>query len=194
MYRAVTKLSFVLILALVFVSSSWAQKVALKTNLPYWATLTPNLGVEFGLSDKSTFEFVGGVNPFEVERDVKWKHWSALAEYRYWFCERFNGHFVGLNAFGGQFNIAGVDLPYSGWDVFKRESRYQGWAYGAGISYGYQWVLSKRWNFEFNVALGYMHFDYDQFECKECGAKTGESKKDYFGPTKFQLSFLYFLK
>lgn len=40
-----------------------AQKVAVKSNALYWATATPNLGFEFAMSDRWTFELEGGYNP-----------------------------------------------------------------------------------------------------------------------------------
>ena len=40
--------------------SASAQKVAIKTNALYWATATPNVGMEFAMADRWTFELVGG--------------------------------------------------------------------------------------------------------------------------------------
>ena len=45
-----------------------AQNIALRTNLFYGAyTLTPNLGVEFGLGSRSTMDIGGGYNPWNLE-------------------------------------------------------------------------------------------------------------------------------
>ena len=41
----------------------FAQKVAVKTNVLYWATTTPNLGFEFGLGKKTSLEFSAGTTP-----------------------------------------------------------------------------------------------------------------------------------
>lgn len=40
-----------------------AQNVGIKTNTLYWLTTTPNLGVEFSLDKKLTFELAGAYNP-----------------------------------------------------------------------------------------------------------------------------------
>ena len=32
-------------------------------------------------------------------------------EYRYWLCQRFSGHFLGVHVLGSQYNIAQQDLP-----------------------------------------------------------------------------------
>lgn len=38
-----------------------AQDIAVKTNLLYWATSTPNIGFEFGLGKRTTLDLVGGI-------------------------------------------------------------------------------------------------------------------------------------
>lgn len=76
-----------------------AQKVAVKTNLFYGAySGTPNLGVEWGLSPRTTIELGAGLNwftPNKASSNKKLVHWLGTMEYRYWTCERFSGHFGG---------------------------------------------------------------------------------------------------
>lgn len=43
-----------------------AQHVALKNNLLYDATTTPNLALEIGLGKKTTLDLYGGYNPFTL--------------------------------------------------------------------------------------------------------------------------------
>ena len=92
-----------------------AQKVAVKTNLFYGAySGTPNLGVEWGLSPRTTIEFGAGLNwftPNKASSNKKLVHWLGTMEYRYWTCERFSGHFGGIHIIGTQYNIAGHHLP-----------------------------------------------------------------------------------
>ena len=87
-----------------------AQNTVVKTNLLYWATTTPNVGVEFTLAPRWTLELEGGYNPwtFNVEKNIKAKHFLVSPEARYWFCEAFHGHFLGLNANYTQFNVGGI--------------------------------------------------------------------------------------
>lgn len=87
------------------VGSAQAQQVALKTNLLYDATTTPNIGVEMGIGKKQSVQLFYGLNPWKFGHgdDMKYaKHWILNPEYRYWFCQRFNGSFVGIHAFGGE--------------------------------------------------------------------------------------------
>lgn len=170
-----------------------AQEVAIKNNLLYDATATPNLQLEMSLSRKTTLELGAGVNPFTFSDNKKFKHWLVQPEYRYWLCEKFNGHFFGIHAHGGQFNVGGWDIPVGRLDVFK-DHRYQGYFYGAGISYGYQWVLSPRWNLEFNLGGGYARIHYDKYPCASCGTREDKGKYNYWGVTKAAISVVYFIK
>ncbi len=170
-----------------------AQNIGIKTNLAHWATTTPNLGMEFALGRKYTLEIAGGYNPFTFENNSKVQHWIVQPELRYWLCESFNGHFFGLHGHAAEYNIGGIDIPVGRLKTFK-DYRYEGFAFGAGLSYGYQWMLSKRWNFEFNIGGGYAYITYDKFPCVICGEKIDEGKHHYFGVTKAAISLIYFIK
>jgi len=161
---------------------------AVKTNALYWATTTPNLGIEFALGRKHTFDISANYNPFEFADRKKLKHWLIQPEYRYWFCDRFYRHFIGVHAHYAEFNVCGIDL------VGSKNSRYQGNLYGGGISYGYHWIINKRWSIEGTVGVGYARIDYDKYECRECGNKLKDGKKNYFGPTKVGINFIYVIK
>lgn len=93
-------------------------QVAVKTNVLYDATSTPNLGVEVGVGGKSTINLVYGLNPWKFNSSSHGeryaKHWVIMPEYRWWQCSRFNGHFFGVHAMGGQMNVANVSLPIPG--------------------------------------------------------------------------------
>ena len=80
-----------------------AQDVAIKTNTLYWLTTTPNLGVELSLSKKTTLELVGAYNPWTFKDDKKMHFWLAQPEVKYWFCEKFNGSFIGLHLHAAQY-------------------------------------------------------------------------------------------
>ncbi len=172
-----------------------AQKVALKTNLVSDALLSPNAGLEFGLAPKWTLDVSGQLNLWKLSGGRRWKHWAAQPEARYWFCDRFAGHFAGVHAHGGQYNIGGFDGGYNflGTDARKLgDSRYQGWFAGAGIAYGYAWILGRHWNLEAEIGVGYSYTRYDRFRCAGCGRKTGEGRTHhYFGPTKAAINLVY---
>lgn len=172
--------------------SALAQNVGVKTNIPYLATATPNLGIEVKVADKWTVDVIGGYNPFVINKDkgMKWKHWLAAPEVRYYTCEAFNGHFFGVHGLVGFYNINNVDLPIGELKKLK-DYRYQGWVYGGGVTYGYEFVLGKHWNLEASISGGYLFFDYTKYDCEKCGKEIGSGNKHYFGPTKATLSLIY---
>lgn len=168
------------------------SSIALKTNLLYLATLTPNLALEIGLGKKMTLEIGGGYNFYDPDNQKHWKHWLIRPELRYWFCERFNGSFLGVHALGGEYNFSKINLPLSVFDDLD-ENRYEGHFYGGGLVFGHQWILSKRWNFELSLGVGYVRVHYDKYPCTSCGSSIDNGVKNYFGPTKATISFLFFL-
>lgn len=43
--------------------------------------------------------------------------------------------------------------------------------YGAGMTYGRSWLLSKRWNMEVEAGLGLLVAPYTKYRCEHCGDK-----------------------
>ena len=166
----------------------YLPKFAVKTNALYWATTTANLGFEVGLSKKLTLDVSGNYNPWEFSDNKQIKHWLVQPELRYWLCERFYGHFFGLHAHYAEANVSNLNIFGIG------DYRYQGNIYGAGISYGYQWILNKRWSMEATVGVGYARLNFDKYNCGTCGSKISKEHKNYFGPTKVALSIIYVIK
>ncbi len=185
----------IMTMALLCVQVALAQKAALKSNLLYDATTTINLGLELALSPKWTLDLSGNYNGWTFSDNRKWKHWMVQPEARYWFCNKMQGHFIGLHAMGGQYNMGNIDLDFNflGTNFSKlKDYRYEGWAVGAGLAYGYAWTLSKHWNLEAEIGLGWAYTRYDKFECKNCGEKVESDKSHhYVGPTKAAVNLVY---
>jgi len=175
--------------------SAWAQSVAIKTNLLADGLLSPNIGIETGLAPKWSLDVSGQFNGWTLSHGRRWKHWAVQPEARYWFCDRFAGHFIGVHAHGGQYNIGGVDgkVNFLGTDARKlKDARYQGWFAGAGIAYGYAWILGRHWNLEAEIGIGYSYTRYDRFRCAGCGKRTESDKAHhYVGPTKAAVNLVY---
>lgn len=167
-----------------------AQNVALKTNLLYAATGTPNLGAEISVGHKHTAQLFYGLNPWKSASGHSLRHWVLQPEYRYWFCESFSGWFVGVHLMGGQFNASRVDMPFGILNGLKA-NRYEGWFAGGGLTAGYQWMLSRHWNVETSVGVGYNYIQYKKYGCERCGEKKKDSHTHYVGPTKAALSMIY---
>lgn len=181
-------------LLILLCGSAKGQDVAVKTNVMSDALLNINLGMEFGLAPRWTLNLAGQYNGWTVN-ERKWKHWLVQPEARYWFCDRFAGHFMGVHALGGQYNFANIKngISFLGSDFSAlTDYRYQGWAVGCGIAYGYAWILGRHWNLEAEIGMGYIYTRYDKFECKNCGRKLEKDKShNYVGPTKAAINLVY---
>ena len=185
-----------LILGLLTSYSVSAQNdVAIKTNVLYDLTATINAGVEIGLAPRWTLDISGNFNAWDMKEDKKWKHYLVQPEARYWFCDRFMGHFLGIHAHGGQVNFGGIKngIEFLGSNFSNlSDRRYQGWFAGAGVAYGYAFVLGRHWNLELELGVGYAYTKYDVFECSGCGRKVESGlSHHYVGPTKLALNLVY---
>ncbi len=198
---------YLIIAVLFFLASAGtasAQKLAVKTNALYWGTATPNLGLEYAMADRWTLELEGGYNPwtFDSEKNMKIKHWLVSPEVRYWFCESFLGHFVGINGNYTLFNISGIPTPGVFIDLSSntdsktdlKDSRVQGWAVGAGVTYGYAFPIARRWNMELTLGYGIWYTEYGQYESRKCGLFQQDVQKWALGPTALGVSFMFMIK
>lgn len=188
-------LSGIVAVAALFVThGAKAQDVAIKTNLINDIALSPNIGVEIGLAPKWTLDMTAEMNLWKVD-SRSWKHAYFQPEARYWFCQRFAGHFIGFHALGGIYNFGKLNLPFTLFGSNLKElkdKRYQGWAAGAGIVYGYAWPVHKHWNIEAALGIGWLYTCFDSYPCDVCGTKIDRRRPhNYFGPTKIAVSVEY---
>lgn len=186
-----------LVISLLFILAALCANAqfAIKTNLLYDATATVNIGAEVEIAPKWSLDVSGNFNAWTLNKGRRWRHWMVQPEARYWFCNPFQGHFIGIEVQGGQYNIGKLDINFSflGTDFSKlKDTRYQGWFAGAGVSYGYSWILGKHWNLEAELGIGYNYSRYDRYPCAECGTKIEENKShNYYGLTKAALNLVY---
>jgi hypothetical protein len=171
------------------------QRVGVKTNVLSDAFSNVNIGVEVGLAPRWTFEILGDYNGWTMSGGRKWKHWLAEPAVRYWFCDRFAGHFIGMHALGGQYNIGGLKngVSFLGTDFSLLSTRrYQGWCAGAGVLYGYAWILGKHWNLEAELGVGWVYTRYDAYPCSSCGMRLEHDRPHhYIGPTRAGINLVY---
>lgn len=181
---------FLLLLALGCSLSVPAQQVALKTNLLYWATATPNIGAEVALSKHSTLSVSANYNPWTIGSDNKIQHWFIQPEYRYWLCEKYTRSYFGVHLIGGEFEVGGFKVPFG---LFKRLQNhyYKGSAIGAGISYGYHFYISPHWNLEAMVGVGLVRVKYHAEPVSGAKERYQDRTRILPVPTEVGVSFVY---
>lgn len=164
---------------------------ALKTNLLSDLSTTINLAGEFRLGHKTTLDLPFSLNPwtFDKAENTKFKFFLVQPELRLWGCEAFNGHFFGIHAHYAFFNVG--RLPNPPFSETMHDYRFQGQLAGAGVSYGYHWIVAPRWGIEAEIGAGYARLWYDKYPCERCSKQfTGETK-NYWGVTRAAVNLMY---
>lgn len=187
------KITAILIAALISVGSLGAQnRWALKTNLLHDATLSANLALEWGFAQHWSVELSGSVNWWQPG-DMSIKHVLVQPEVRYWTCDRFNGLFFDVHAIGGYTPCFGgfwdFSKYYSKFPNLKTFSLQNAIILGGGIGLGYDIILSRHWNLELELGLGYMYIKGDEYSDGVLILK--DSKFDYIGPTRLGITISY---
>lgn len=90
-------------------------------------------------------------------------------------------HYVGFTAF------------YSTYDVGYKKRGYFGDSYAAGLTYGYNWILTRRWNFELNTGLGFVRYRLARYTPGKAHGTPNETGWK-IAPVKLGISFIYVLK
>ena len=115
--------SAMLLLLILSTATTRAQEVALKTNLLGWASTSANAGIEIGTGKKTTFQLFGTLNPWKFSGDKKMRFWNVMPEYRWYTCQKFGGHFFGIHALGGEYNIKNIIRKTKCFRILERNAK-----------------------------------------------------------------------
>ena len=162
---------------------SWENsRWSIKTNLPFYALVVPNLAAEFKFADHFSIDVPVYYSPYTVARDYRFRVLALQPSVRYWLKDTMKGHFFGVHLTGGLFNISVDDR--------KRFQDTDG-MWGAGIDYGYALKFNRHWGLEFNIGVGYIWARYDTFYNIDNGALYDTSTANYLGVTRLGISLIY---
>ena len=71
-------------------------------------------------------------------------------------------------------------------------TRYEGWAFGAGLAYGYALPIGKHWNLEAEIGLGALYAIANSFECDICNRPLAQNQRKLMPMvTKAAISIVY---
>ena len=145
--------------------------LALRANLLRWATLTPDLGLEWRICPSWGLMVNGSWTSWTWnDKDRRYALWEVAPEVRYYMGEK-KAWYVGAMFKAGQFNYK------------LSETGKQGDLMGGGITGGYQLRLNKALNLDFNLGLGYLNADYEKYEVIDgVRVRRGNETKDWWGP------------
>ena len=145
--------------------------LSLRANLLRWATLTPDLGVEWRICPSWGIAVNGSWTSWTwSDKDRRYALWEVAPEIRYYMGEK-KAWYLGALFKAGQFNYK---LSKTG---------KQGDLMGGGITAGYQLRLNKALDLDFNLGLGYLNADYEKYEVIDgVRVRCGNETKDWWGP------------
>ena len=145
--------------------------LSLRANLLRWATLTPDLGVEWRICPSWGIAVNGSWTSWRwSDKDRRYALWEVVPEVRYYMGEK-KACYLGVMVKTGQFNY-----KFS-------EAGKQGDLMGGGITAGYQLRLNKALALDFNLGLGYLNADFEKYEVIDgVRVRCGNETKNWCGP------------
>ena len=143
----------------------------LRANLLRWATLTPDLGLEWRICPSCGIAVNGSWTSWSWnDKDRRYALWEVAPEVRYYMGEK-KAWYLGAMFKAGQFNYK------------LSETGKQGDLMGGGITAGYQLRLNKALDLDFNLGLGYLNVDFEKYEVIDgVRVRRGNETKDWYGP------------
>ena len=145
--------------------------LSLRANLLRWATLTPDLGVEWRICQSWGIAVNGSWTSWTwSDKDRRYALWEVAPEIRYYMGEK-KAWYLGAMFKAGQFNYK------------ISETGKQGDLMGGGITTGYQLRLNKALALDFNLGLGYLNADFEKYEVIDgVRVRCGNETKNWCGP------------
>ena len=145
--------------------------LSLRANLLRWATLTPDLGLEWRICPSWGIAVNGSWTSWTwSDKDRRYALWEVAPEIRYYMGEK-KAWYLGAMFKAGQFNYK------------LSETGKQGDLMGGGITAGYQLRLNKALALDFNLGLGYLNADFEKYEVIDgVRVRRGNETKDWWGP------------
>lgn len=144
--------------------------LTLRANLLHWATLTPDLGIEWRVNRHLGILVNGSWTSWSWDnKNRRYALWQVSPEVRYYMGGNCRG-FLGLMYHTGEFHYKLGDTG--------RQGDYQ----GGGLTGGYLLNLSRSLSFDFHAAAGYTRADYDKYVLTDNVRVRRDSKtRNYWG-------------
>lgn len=187
----IKKAVLLVVLLCLFGKVSAQRDVAVRNNLVYDVSLTPNLGVDVRVAEHWTLGITGGYRPWPTDdnKTRKWRHLLIAPELRWWPDSTFHKGYWGLNLIYSHYNVGNVKFPFGMYKAV-RHNRLEGDLAAIGLFYGRSWRLNRwfRMEGELGMAVGYAWAK--RYDCAHCGSYLGRDNKPFLIP-KVTLNIVY---
>lgn len=148
-----------------------AMGLSLRANLLRWATLTPDLGLEWRIGDRWSVGVNGSWTSWSWrDKERRYALWEVAPEVRYYIGKERRGYL------GAMFKAGAFNYKFS-------ETGRQGDLVGGGLTGGYILPVGKRLALDFSLGLGYLNADYEKYRVIDgVRVRQGSETKDWWGP------------
>lgn len=164
-------------------SAADACRFSLRANLLRWATLTPDVGLEWRVNGLWGILVNGSWTSWSWNgKDRRHALWEISPEVRHYMGKEKRGY-VGAMYKAGEFNYK-----------FSATGR-QGELMGGGITGGYGLRLNDALSLDFSLAVGCLHADYEQYEVQDgVRVRQGKESKNWWGPVGVGVTLVWTIK
>lgn len=146
--------------------------IDLRANLLRWATLTPDLGIEWHIAERFSILAHGSWTSWSWnDKDRRYALWEVLPEGRLYLGKNNRGY-IGAYGHYGDFNYKFTDTGR------------QGTVKGGGIKGGYVFRLNKALSLDLSIGIGGLNVDYDKYYLYDgTRVRLEHYNKNYWGVT-----------
>ena len=161
-------------------SGTDSYTLSLRANLLRWATLTPDLGLEWRISPSWGILVNGSWTSWSWnDKDRRYALWEVMPEVR-WYMGKEKRGYLGAMYKAGQFNYK-----------FSATGK-QGDLMGGGITGGYQLRLNDALSLDFSVAVGCLHADYEKYTVIDgVRVRRGTETQNWWGPVNAGVTLVW---
>lgn len=153
---------------------------ALRANLLRWATLTPDLGVEWRINRHVGIVVNGSWTSWTWnDCDRRYALWEVNPEVRYYIGKEKRGYV------GAMYKVGAFNYKFS-------ETGKQGDLMGGGLVGGYQLKLNRALSLDFSLGLGYVRADTEKYKVIDgVRVRDGKESKNWWGPTQAGVTLVW---
>ncbi len=146
--------------------------IDLRANLLRWATLTPDLGIEWHATERFSILAHGSWTSWSWnDKDRRYALWEVLPEARL-YLGKDNRGYLGIYGHYGDFNYKFTDTGR------------QGTVKGGGLKGGYVVRLGKAFSLDLSIGIGGLNADYDKYYLYDgTRVRLVHDNKNYWGVT-----------
>lgn len=156
--------------------------LSLRANLLRWATLTPDLGIEWYATPHISILLNASWTSWSwKDKDRRYALWNLSPEVRHYLGTARHGY-LGLMYHTGEFNYK---LTSTG-----RQGSY----HGGGITGGYLWMFRPSWGIDFHLSAGYTRAEYDTYTLAPTGIrvyKEHNASRNYWGINSAAITLIW---